>query len=404
MTGVYAAGDLILDRYRVEAPLASGAMGDVYVARQLSVDRRVAIKVLHPQKMWDERAIERFRREGEALARLNHPNIVHLFELELDPRTNTPVLISELVPGRSLLAVLREEGRLTLKRTARLLAQVADALDYAHRSQIVHRDLKPANIMVSGSTTGGEELVKILDFGLAKLTDSDPFGIKLTAPGAFVGTIGFASPEQLLGDAVSEKSDLYSLGCLLYACLVARAPIIGEDTRESAKKQLTEPPPPLPEEDVEGTPIPQEVAKLYLAMMERNPRHRPADARELAAVLAGEARARGDQTEVITRIVTAPVMPAVPFVPFSATKVLVLVLVAALVGAIVALAIFFGAFHEPPRKPSVGGDVVPQREVPVVAVPVVVARPDAAVEEKKELPVRKIRASVRDAGVGYPVW
>src|SRR5262249_12146450 len=154
----------------------------------------------------------RFKREAATLARLQHPNIVYLFDFDLDQRTGAPVLISELVPGRSLLALLRSEKRISVKRTARLFAQIADALGYAHRAGVVHRDLKPANLMVTAREDNGDETVKVLDFGLAKLASEDRDALKLTAPGAFVGTIGFASPEQMLGDPVDARSDLYSLG------------------------------------------------------------------------------------------------------------------------------------------------------------------------------------------------
>jgi serine/threonine-protein kinase len=369
---MFEPGDLLFDRYRIEASLASGAMGSVYVATQLSVDRRVAIKALHPRRLWDEGSKKRLEREAETLGRLQHPNIVHVFEVALEERTGSPVIITELVQGRSLLSVIREEGRLTIRKSARLLAQICDALAYAHRQGIVHRDLKPANIMVIESIGIGGELVKVLDFGLAKLVGEE-HNLRLTAPGAFVGTPGFASPEQTLGDPVDARSDLYGVGCLLYACLMARAPT-SADSEDIVRNKLIAPPPELPIDDVESTPIPEEIETLYRALSARNPRDRPSDALSVAAIFARCAQDAGDRTELMTMIATNPAItrPPVP-VPAPPRSPLVWIAAAGALALSGIAALFFLRDAEPPRAAPVA---VP--EEPVFAMPLVRASTTAS--------------------------
>jgi len=211
------AETILAGRYRLVRMIDRGGMAEVWEGRDETLDRPVAVKVLHPKLAGNEEFQERFRLEAVAAARLSHPNIVSTYDTGLDE--DVAYIVMELVPGRPLRQLLREEGPLAPARAVAIAAAVADALDAAHRAGIVHRDVKPGNILV---TDDGR--VKVADFGIAKAaTDAD-----LTQSGALLGTAKYVPPEHVEGRPQDRRSDVYGLGVVLYEMLCGRPPFTGE--------------------------------------------------------------------------------------------------------------------------------------------------------------------------------
>ncbi len=230
-------------RYRVERLLERGGMGAVYEAVQQPLGRRVALKVLHSHLASDEVTIERFRREAEATARLNHPHIVQVTDYRAEAG-EPAFLVMEYLDGRSLAEAMREDGIFAPERAVHVAAQVLDALGAAHEAGIVHRDLKPTNVVL-GSSAGLRDVVTILDFGIAKLAEAFAGGRRLTVEGTLVGTPAYMAPEQAAGEEVDGRADLYALGVLLYAMLAGRLPYASKDPGEVLRAIVNEARTPL---------------------------------------------------------------------------------------------------------------------------------------------------------------
>src|SRR4051812_3214439 len=223
------------DRYEVRHKLARGGMSDVYLARDRVLDRPVALKVLFPEYAKDATFVARFRREAQAAARLNHPNIVSVFDW--GEETGTYFIAMEYIEGRSLSEIVRAEGPMPQRRAAEVTADVASALGFAHRNGVIHRDVKPGNVMVE---RGGQ--VKVADFGIAQAIGG-PEQTQLTRAGSVMGTATYFSPEQAQGRQVDPRSDLYSLGCVLFEVLTGRPPFTGDSPVAIAYKHVQEAPP-----------------------------------------------------------------------------------------------------------------------------------------------------------------
>ena len=219
--GGIAVGAVVDNKYRVDAVIGQGGMGAVFRAWDLRLERPVAIKVVRADLLSDPDSRARFRRESQIVARLQHPAIVTVFDYGTLP-DGAAYLVMEFVPGEDLRHMMKREGRLTIRRTTELLHGICAGVESAHKSGIFHRDLKPENILLPESGTGP----KVLDFGVAKLTtmSNTTDGVTLTAGGTIVGTPAYMSPEQLRGDVVDARADVYSLGVMAYEMLLARLP------------------------------------------------------------------------------------------------------------------------------------------------------------------------------------
>ena len=298
-TQVAIIGDLVgqtLDaKYHIIAKLGSGGMGSVYKARRIHIGDSVAIKVLHPELVGDQQAIERFRREAQAAARLKHPNAVGVHDFAVSGG-GLAYIVMELVEGKSLGAIIKKQGPLDPSFVAEILSKVCSALDEAHRQRIVHRDLKPDNILVS-RVRGGVE-VKVLDFGIAKLRDLSPEVNTLTEKGMLVGTPLYMSPEQCMGDEIDGRSDIYSLGVVLYEMLTGVLPFQSPIPTAVIVQHVTTTPPPLSEVNSEITPG---VEKAVMRALEKRKEERPQTAGELAEEFASGMKRAAAEAEFIKR-------------------------------------------------------------------------------------------------------
>ncbi len=262
------------DRYEMHRRLARGGMSDVYLARDLLLDRPVAVKVLFAEYAKDPTFVERFRREAQAAANLNHPNVVAVYDW--GQQSGTYFIVMEYIEGRSLSEIVRTEGPLHPRRAAEITADVAAALGFAHRNGVVHRDIKPGNILISPS---GQ--VKVADFGIAQAIAGGAEA-NLTQAGAVMGTATYFSPEQAQGRPVDPRSDLYSLGCVLYEMLTTRPPFTGDTPVAIAYKHVQEPA-PLP--SASGVAVPPALEAIVAQLMAKDPAQRYASAEDLRADL-----------------------------------------------------------------------------------------------------------------------
>jgi serine/threonine-protein kinase len=217
--------------------IGRGGMADVYLARDILLDRLVAIKVLFPEYATDPAFVERFRREAQSAANLNHPNIVSVYDWGRS--NNTYFMAMEYVPGRTLAEALHDVGQITAMKAAEVGIEVAAALSFAHRGNVVHRDIKPGNILI-----GSNGQLKVADFGIARALGSAADS-NLTQVGAVMGTAAYLSPEQAQGGQPDPRSDLYSLGIVLYEMVGGRVPFSGDNPVSIAYKQVHEAPQPL---------------------------------------------------------------------------------------------------------------------------------------------------------------
>ncbi|HVA73740.1 MAG TPA: PASTA domain-containing protein [Acidimicrobiales bacterium] len=259
------------DRYQLVNHIARGGMAQVYLARDLLLDRPVALKVLFPELSVDRAFVERFRREAKAAANLTHPHIVSIYDW--GQGENTYFIVMEYVDGRTLSSMLRD-GALDPVRAAAIGADVAAALDFAHRRGVIHRDVKPGNVLIDNS---GQ--VKVADFGIARAIGTSE---DLTQTGSVMGTATYFSPEQAQGYGVDPRSDVYSLGVVLYEMVAGRAPFAGDSPVSIAYKHVKEPPPPP---RTVNPAIPAAFEAIVLKCLEKQPENRYQTAEELRADL-----------------------------------------------------------------------------------------------------------------------
>ena len=266
------------DRYQPVARLGAGAFGEVFRVRDALLGRDVAVKRIRLDAFAEPAQLEevrqRFVREAQVAAKLRHPNIVTVHDIVTTGATS--LIVMELVEGETLQSRLRARGRLDLPETIRLLGQVASALDRAHANQVVHRDVKPANIMIDPS---GQ--VKVMDFGIAKLETA----ANLTSTGLIMGTPNYMSPEQARGLKVDGRSDLFSLGCVLYECLTGTRPFQAESVSGILVKILTEEPPPV---DFRAAGLPSGVGAVLSRAMAKESAARYASGAEMIEALRAQ--------------------------------------------------------------------------------------------------------------------
>lgn len=254
-------------RYEVIERVGGGGMALVYKAQDLLLNRNVAIKVLRQQFVHDEEFIRRFRREAQSAASLSHPNVVSIYDVGQEDEVH--YIVMEYVEGKNLNEIIKERAPLQVDEAVRIASQIADALDHAHHNQIIHRDIKPHNILI-----GRNGRVKVTDFGIARAVTSTT----ITQTGSVVGSVHYFSPEHAKGIVTGEKSDLYSLGIVLYQMLTGQLPFLGESPISVALKHLQE---EFDEPRKFNPLIPQSVENVILKSMRKNPQERYQSAKEM---------------------------------------------------------------------------------------------------------------------------
>lgn len=278
-------GTVLVGRYRLDTLIGGGSFGTVFRARHLELDREVAVKVLATSAGTDPEALARFRREGASACRVQHPNAVAVLDFGVNPG-GVAYLVMELLQGHSLEKELEDKSRLTPRRCAEIVVPVCYALAAAHAAGVVHRDIKPSNVFLHQTPQG--EVPKILDFGIAKMSGEAAIGQSLTVDGSLLGTPAYMAPERFRRGPYGTKSDIYSVGAMLYEMLSGRLPFIpsSADPLALVAMQAEEDPPPLRVRCPEASPA---LAGLVNTALNRNPDVRPsADvlARRLALVVA----------------------------------------------------------------------------------------------------------------------
>lgn len=284
-------GRTIDDRYRVDERLGEGGMGAVYVAEHLKLGKRVAFKVIHPEFHGEDAVAARFAREALASGQLEHPHIAGALDFGSLPEGGA-YLVLQLVQGPSLQDTIDASGGVSVADACVIAAQVADALAAAHGRDIIHRDLKPENVLLDAQHDG--PWARVLDFGIArtgKTIDSPQAAGQppLTAEGTIIGTPGYMSPEQALGQTVDNRTDLYSLGVLLWEMLTGKALFHGADLAAVLTEQLTSP--PTPPSAASPNDVPAALDALVLRLLQPKPENRFASASEVRDLLHGLSRA-----------------------------------------------------------------------------------------------------------------
>jgi serine/threonine protein kinase len=289
---------MTLDRkYYLDSKLGAGGMGTVYLASRLMLGDWVAVKVLHPGQMTDPQAVERFRREARTAARLKHPNVVTVYDFGVSSE-GLNYQVMELVRGESLRSLVDRQGTLAETAAAEIIRQVCAALDEAHKLGIVHRDIKPENILVQTIPDGLH--VKVLDFGIAALRDIK--GSRLTRTGDVVGTPHYMSPEHCLGEELDQRSDIYSLGIVLYEMLTSVVPFDSPTTTAIVVKHVNDPP---PSPRALNPKISAAVESVLLRTLEKRRDARPQTAGEMAKELI-EAAGGADPGSLHPSMVATP--------------------------------------------------------------------------------------------------
>ena len=262
-----AKGDKINDRYEIIRVIGEGGMANVYLAQDTILDRKVAVKVLRGDLANDEKFVRRFQREALSASSLSHPNIVEIYDVGEDD--GNFYIVMEYIEGKNLKQLIKRRTKLSLPEVIDIMKQLTDGIASAHDSFIIHRDIKPQNMLILDNG-----LVKITDFGIAVALNST----QLTQTNSVMGSVHYLPPEQAAGKGATFKSDIYSLGILMYELITGKLPFRGENAVEIALKQIKEPIPSIREFDPE---IPQSVENIVLKACAKNPKNRYENVRDM---------------------------------------------------------------------------------------------------------------------------
>src|SRR5712692_9628254 len=296
-------GQTLAGKYSIEELIKRGGMGSVYRGKHVLMDKTVAVKVLRPSLAVDDVVVARFSREAKAASRISHPHAVSVTDFG-EAENGVVFLVMEYLDGRTLKEIIRSEGPMPVDRVLEIIRQVAGALDAAHQQGVVHRDLKSDNVMLSEAKGG--DWAKVLDFGIAKIQLPEGFhDADITAPNLVVGTPQYMSPEQCSQtQPIDARSDVYSLGVIVYEMLAGRVPFTGESPTVIMMKQVQEPPPSL---RAARPQLPVEIERVVARALAKQPAARYQTAGELADAFAGAASNRSEALQTgAPLLLTAP--------------------------------------------------------------------------------------------------
>ena len=273
-------GLVLYEKYQIISEIGKGGMGRVYRARHLRLSKDVAIKVIDKKFVSDADAVERFKREARTAASLRHPNIIAIFDIDETPEPDRRLyIVMELVDGKTLKTVLGEVGRLQIDRAIALIVEICKAVSFAHREGVIHRDIKPDNIMVMRRDGEAGECIKVLDFGLAKMRESEEPSI--THVGTLMGTAFYMSPEQCRGEVLDVRSDVYSLATVLYEMMSGAPPFSGSNVMSVCAKHQSAPVPVLDA----SLGVPDGILRVLNTGLAKSREDRPSDAQHFSLQL-----------------------------------------------------------------------------------------------------------------------
>ncbi len=305
VTGEYArpsvddnlSGAVLLGRYQILHPLGVGGMGTVYLCEHTTILKKFAVKVLSPELSQRPDHVDRFLREARASSMISHPNVVEITDFGQTP-SGAPFFVMEYLEGEDLSEVIEREEALKWGRVRPIMLQICAALQAAHDQGIVHRDMKPGNVLVL-EKAGKKDFVKVLDFGIAKVTSQEVKDKTLTQSGTVIGTPEYMSPEQGWGNPVDHRGDIYAVGVILYELLTGRVPFTGQSLMEILNRHMYEVP------DVDVPEIPPEAGKIILKAMQKDRELRFQSMTEMVEALAAVGTGRAT-VEVVDEEIQAP--------------------------------------------------------------------------------------------------
>jgi serine/threonine protein kinase len=295
-------GQTLAGKYLIEKLIKIGGMGSVYLGKHVLMEKTVAIKVLRPSLALDDDVVRRFSREAKAASRISHPHAVSVTDFG-ESETGVVFLVMEYLDGSTLKEIIKNEGPMRVDRVAEIVRQVTGALDAAHEQGVVHRDLKSDNIMIA--QTNGGDWAKVLDFGIAKIQQSETHDADITAANLVIGTPQYMSPEQCSqSGTIDARSDIYSLGVIVYEMLTGQLPFTGESPTVIMMKQVQDPPPSILEARPDLSPA---VAALVSKALAKQPVDRFQTAGELSAALIESATNTASKVAVPVTVPNEPV-------------------------------------------------------------------------------------------------
>jgi serine/threonine protein kinase len=276
-------GSQFAQKYEMLSILGRGGAGVIYKARHMFLNRQLAVKVMHAQLIFDAETQSRFRNEAQAISALNHKNIIGVQDFGVS-QEGLPYIVMDLHEGTNLGELIAQNHKLEPKRVVEIACQACDALFHSHQRGVIHRDVKPTNILLCKGENG-EEIVKLADFGIAKITQIDG-GPEITQSGDLLGSPLYMSPEQCKGTKVDGRTDIYSLGCVIFTALGGKEPFSGDSIMDMMYRRTVEPPPPL-SKSFPDLPLPPGLEEIVLKAMARDPDARFQTADQLKDALVG---------------------------------------------------------------------------------------------------------------------